>query len=82
MIHIHPVRYIVEIQNGTDVQGMHCSESIEVSVCDEGGGPFLVLACRNLEPDDEYGPNTVSLEENDIQPLADALKGIMETAQK
>ena len=77
MIHIHPTKYILEIQNSKDPEGMHCIESIVVDVCDEGGGPFLTLTCNNLEPSEDYGPNTVSLESKDIQPLANALKTIL-----
>jgi len=33
---------------------------------------------NNLEPTSDYGAYTVSLEGKDIQPLADALKQILE----
>jgi len=78
MIHIYPVRYILEIQNSEEPEGIHCIESIVVDVCDEGGGPFLAIMTNNLEPTSDYGAYTVSLEGKDIQPLADALKQILE----
>jgi len=49
----------------------------EVEVIDDGGGPFLAIKGRNLEPNEDYDPHTVTLAKDDIEPLCEALKGLL-----
>ena len=80
MINIHPMKYMIEIQNTTNPEGINCLEGIEVEIRDDGGGPYLALTPRNLEPSEDYGAHTISLERKDIVPLCEVLTKIAEDA--
>ena len=77
MINTFGIKYIVEIQDTKQSEGMLAAERIVVRVHDDGAGAFLSLECENLAPDDEYGPGQVTLGPEDIAPLADALENII-----
>ena len=71
------VKYILEIQNKEESEGMLAAERIIVRVHDDGAGAFLSLECENLEPDDEYNQNMVTMGQNEISQLADVLTWIL-----
>lgn len=76
-INKYGTEYIIEIQNKEQSEGIFCVERIIAKVHDEGAGPFLSLKTENLEPTEEWDNYTVTLEQDDIQNLADKLKEIL-----
>ena len=78
---VHPVEYVIEIQRNGKPEGVLCAEGLEVRVHDLGGGPFISIKGRNLDPDEEFDIHMVCLDETNIEDLCHALDGIMRKAK-
>jgi len=73
--------HVVELLHHGESEGILASEAVEVRVVDEGGGPFLAIKGRNMQPTDDYDSHTVTLEMEDIKSLCDALCNILKQAE-
>ena len=78
-VHTHGKKFIVEIEQD-GIEGSFCQNGFEVEIKNEGGGPFLALTGRNLEPDDEYSEHTVWIVREDIEPFCNTLLKILDDA--
>ncbi len=81
-IKLHGKSYVIEIMRGETSEGIIPAESIQVEVCDEGGGCFLAIKCVNNMPTEIYDDGTVCLDKKDIGPLCAALHEILDRCEE
>lgn len=77
---VHPVEYVLEIQNNENPEGILCTEGFVVRVHDLGGGPFISVTGRNLDPDEVFDSHTVTF--SDKESIIDFCKALQRIKEK
>ena len=77
-VNVYATNYIVEIQNSENREGTLCANGLEVEVDNLGGGPFLKIKTRNLDPSPECDEQTITADRSEVEQLCQALTMILD----